>query len=607
VNLQEFFLQLLKISLSASVVAALVILLRLCFRKAPRGLICALWLLVALRLLIPNLPESKISLLPKSVGSGSAVTEIANMIPEGVEIVKADDPSFLEIVERREAIPKRDSSGQAYVLVSQDNAVSPKTLGESYLPLLTWIWLAGAALLLLYMVWTYFKVWQKSRLSVHQKENVYFCDEPGTPFVFGLFRPRIYVPSNLSDEALACVLGHERAHIARRDPLWKLFGFLLLCLHWFNPILWISYMLLCRDIEKACDERAIRKQSASYRKAYSFALLELSTPKHWISACPVAFGEIGVKERVKATLRYKNPGYWIVAAMMIISLIAAGCALTNPEGTGTGSIDRFQLAAREGDAAGDGWIISFTYEECRGKDIPIDQHYSYSYEINNIRYWDDNPTRIFSSPSYQTSIHSPWPWQDGGFSENTEGLERDLALIGELLKDGTPPEDLLALDPASLSFEVLDKSQFFRLMRKALTATPREPERQRSFDGPFYGCEYFREKDFEKGYAFRFALLECWGFMDDAFIDIAYGSPDNFVLLSDLVEQGTATPEQQEAYALIRQISESLKGREFEPNYGAESYKNTLIGEIDFGRLYKMMNYLMDEIWPDAYYLPSLV
>ncbi len=305
-NFQNLFLQLLKVSLSASIVAGLVMLLRLCFRKAPRGLVCALWLLVAVRLLIPNLPESKVSVLPEAVSSGSAVTKVVNTVPEGVEIIRSDDPSFMEIVERQDAIPKRDSSGQSYVMVSRESYKAPKTLGETWLPLLSKVWLAGTVLMLLYMAWTYFKVWQKSRLSVHQEDNIYFCDEPGTPFVFGLFRPRIYVPSDLSDEALTCVLAHEQAHIARRDPFWKLLGFLLLSLHWFNPVLWFSYVLLCRDIEKACDERAFRGQTISYRKVYSSALLALSAPKYWISACPVAFGEVGVKERVKAALRYKN-------------------------------------------------------------------------------------------------------------------------------------------------------------------------------------------------------------------------------------------------------------------------------------------------------------
>ncbi|MBQ6196003.1 MAG: hypothetical protein IJK47_01040 [Lachnospiraceae bacterium] len=625
-NFQNLFLQLLKVSLSASIVAGLVMLLRLCFRKAPRGLVCALWLLVAVRLLIPNLPESKVSVLPEAVSSGSAVTKVVNTVPEGVEIIRSDDPSFMEIVERRDAIPKRDSSGQSYVIVSRENYKAPKTLGEIWLPVLTKIWQAGAVLMLLYMAWTYFKVWQKSRLSVHQEDNIYFCDEPGTPFVFGLFRPRIYVPSDLSDEALTCVLAHEQAHIARRDPFWKLLGFLLLCLHWFNPVLWFSYVLLCRDIEKACDERAFRGQTISYRKVYSSALLALNAPKHWISACPVAFGEVGVKERVKAALRYKKPAKWIVAAMVAVSVIAAGCALTNPKGTTNtdqpktsatenhsqetteesikGKYNRYQIDAREGDAAGDGWITTFEYEDAKDRsEAPDSDSYPrYDYTICNVRHWDNDPVLIYMRPPHQTGIKSG-QYRDAGYVSDAGALERDLDKIAGILKTGTKPEELLALDPASIEFEALDKDQFFRLMRTALTEDIREPDRQRSFDG--LGDEnYYREMVFLEGYIFRVSLLWGWGFMDEVFIDVAIGNENDYVLLSDLVEQGKATAEQQEAYALMRQIAENLKGREFEPNYGAEAYKDTVIGTIDFSRLYDMMNYLMDNIWPEAYDLP---
>ncbi|MBQ4302857.1 MAG: hypothetical protein II774_00045, partial [Lachnospiraceae bacterium] len=512
-NLQEIFLQVLKISLSASVAAGLVMLLRFCFRKAPRGLVCALWLLVAVRLLIWQLPESKVSVIPEAVSSGSSVTRLAESIPDELTRIDSDDKEFMEIVERREVMPQRDDSGQSYVLVTKDALTAPKTLGEKYLPVLSTVWAAGAVGMLLYMMGSYLLVWRRSRLSVHLEGNVWFCDEPGTPFVFGLLRPRIYIPSALSDENQACVLAHEKAHIARKDPLWKLLGFLLLSLHWFNPVLWISYVLLGRDIEKACDERAIRGQSPEYRKAYSSALLALSAPKHWISACPTAFGEVGIRERVKAALRYKKPSAGIVTVMVIVSLFAAGCALTNPSETTvptgeafTGVKNRYRIAAREGDPAGDGWVFSFVYEDFKAY-LSSDAKPYYTFRIDNIRHWNDSPVKAVSLSPYQTGISGSY--QDAGYTENTEGLERDLAVIESLLKAGTKPEDLLSLDPSTVDFEVLDKDQFFRLMRTALTATPRWPERQRSFDGPFYGADYFREREFLDGYVFRFALLEC--------------------------------------------------------------------------------------------------
>ena len=206
-------------------------------------------------------------------------------------------------------------------------------------------------------------------------------------------------------------------------------------------------------------------------------------------------------------------------------------------------------------------------------------------------------------PPHQTGIKSG-QYRNAGYVSDAGALERDLDKIAGILKTGTKPEELLALDPASIEFEALDKDQFFRLMRTALTEDIREPDRQRSFDG-LYDENYYREMVFLEGYIFRVSLLWGWGFMDEVFIDVAIGNENDYVLLSDLVEQGKATAEQQEAYALMRQTAESLKGREFEPNYGAEAYKDTVIGTIDFGRLYDMMNYLMDNIWPEDYDLPK--
>ena len=341
-NLQTLFLQILKITLSASLVALLVMGIRLLFRKAPRSMVCALWLILAVRLLVWQLPASPVSLLPPSVSSGSAISDVMHLH------IKSDAPSEgadsgLAAALKEEADAIRTEGAGPVLSAAEKQAEAKESLANSkaseagILPALSYIWAGGVLLMLLYMAASYFRVWKKSRLSVRQAKNIYLCDGPGTPFVFGLIRPRIYMPSDLSEEAAACVLTHEQAHIARKDPLWKLLGFLLLSLHWFNPLLWASYILLGRDMEKACDERAIRGRSQAYRRSYSDALLSLSTPKGWVGACPLAFGEVGIKERVKAALQYKKPKAWLVAAMAAVSLLAAGCALTNPPETASGA------------------------------------------------------------------------------------------------------------------------------------------------------------------------------------------------------------------------------------------------------------------------------
>ena len=336
-HLNALFLSVLSVTLSASFVALLVMALRLLFRKAPRGMVCALWLLLALRLLVWQLPTSQVSVVPEALSSGSVVSKLEEVYPGPLTQTAENVAALRESGRQAEAPVISEAPGQAAPATQPNPPTAAKPLGEQLLSILPFLWAGGVVLMFLFMVGSYGRIWKKSRLSVRQEGNVYHCDEPGTPFVFGLIRPRIYIPSDLSAEARACVLAHERAHIARKDPLWKLLAYLLLCLHWFNPILWLSFVMLCRDMERACDERAIKDKSLDYRKAYSAALLSLSAPKSWISACPLAFGEVGIKERVTAALHYKKPAVRTVAALVLVALLAAGCTLTNPTASTTGA------------------------------------------------------------------------------------------------------------------------------------------------------------------------------------------------------------------------------------------------------------------------------
>ena len=329
--MKTVFTQIISLSISASLIACLVMLLRLVLKKSPRFIVCALWALVAVRLLVPALPESKVSLMPRQVSSGSLVEEIAAQPVESTLRVKKSEPRYVKIIEKNPQIPVRYQGDEAYVEVSEKTLEAPKTLGSDVMPLLAWIWLGGAALMLAYMGFSYFRIWRKVGACLKRGEGIYICDNISSPFILGIIRPKIYLPSSLKEENKAYVIAHEEAHLKRLDHLWKPLGYFLLSLHWFNPLLWAAYILLCRDIELACDEKVTGREGEGYRKAYSEALLACSMPARLVTACPLAFGEVGVKTRIKSVLHYKKPAFWLLTVTLLACAVAAGCALTNRE------------------------------------------------------------------------------------------------------------------------------------------------------------------------------------------------------------------------------------------------------------------------------------
>ncbi|MBQ7146651.1 MAG: LCP family protein [Lachnospiraceae bacterium] len=330
--MKDLFMTVLRLCLSASIVLAVVLLLRQLFSKlrAPKALSLCLWALVGLRLLIPAFPASSVSLVPQPVGSGQVVERVAQLTVEETRIVREEEPVYQEIIRRSPQIPvQRETAGQRYVVVSTKTLEAPKTVKTSILPVLTWIWLGGTVLMLGYMLYSFLKLRFKVRASIRQADNIYRCDELEAPFILGLIRPRIYLPSDLDPADEAYVLAHERAHLRRLDHIWKPLGFFLLSLYWFNPLFWLGYVLLCRDIEGACDEKVVKTETADYRKAYSLALVNCSMSRRLISACPLAFGETGVPGRIKSVLQYKKPAFRMLLAALLIGAITAGCALTN--------------------------------------------------------------------------------------------------------------------------------------------------------------------------------------------------------------------------------------------------------------------------------------
>lgn len=307
------FLKLLNLSISASWLVLVVLALRLVLKRAPKWVNVLLWGMVALRLMLPFSIESALSLIPSAETLSPEVVRFdpAPTITSGVTIIdNAVNPALSE-------------SFAAAPLAS----VNPLYV---WTYLAGWVWLIGLAAMLLYALVSYLRLRRRVSASIPLRENVYVCDDIASPFILGIVRPRIYLPSALDEAQRGSVLSHERAHLARRDHWWKPLGFALLAVYWFNPLLWLAYTLLCRDIELACDERVLRGMDAGQIKDYSSALLACSVPRRMLAACPLAFGEVGVGARVKNALRYKKPAFWVVAASVAVCAVVAVCFLTNP-------------------------------------------------------------------------------------------------------------------------------------------------------------------------------------------------------------------------------------------------------------------------------------
>ena len=308
------FLKLLNLSISASWLVLVVLALRLVLKRAPKWVNVLLWGMVALRLMLPFSIESALSLIPSAETLSPEVVRFdpAPTITSGVTIIdNAVNPSLSE-------------SFAAAPLAS----VNPLYV---WTYLAGWVWLIGLAAMLLYALVSYLRLRRRVSASIPLRENIYVCDEVPSPFILGIVHPCIYLPSALDEAQRGSVLSHERAHLARRDHWWKPLGFALLAVYWFNPLLWLAYTLLCRDIELACDERVLRGMDAGQVKDYSSALLACSVPRRMIAACPLAFGEVGVGARVKNALRYKKPAFWVVAVSVVVCTVVAVCFLTNPE------------------------------------------------------------------------------------------------------------------------------------------------------------------------------------------------------------------------------------------------------------------------------------
>lgn len=306
------FLKLLNMSITASWLILAVLGVRLLLKKAPRWIVCLLWALAGLRLLLPFSLKSIFSLIPsaETVPANIAVSP-APAIHTGISVFNsAVNPIITETF-----APKPAAS------------VNPL---QTVLFIASIVWAVGVAAMLLYALISFLRLRKTVAAAVPVGKRILLCDEVRTPFILGVFRPKICLPSSMRGETLDCVIAHETAHLKRRDHWWKPLGFLLLSVYWFNPLCWVAYILLCRDIEMACDEKVIRDMDRDSVAAYSQALLDCGVQRKSITACPLAFGEVSVKQRVKGILKYKKPAFWIILIALVVCVAIAVCLLTDP-------------------------------------------------------------------------------------------------------------------------------------------------------------------------------------------------------------------------------------------------------------------------------------
>ena len=311
--MSELFLKIINMSISASWLVLAVLILRFVLKKAPKWINVLLWGIVAIRLICPFSFESTLSLIP------SAETIPLNI---GMDTTPTINSGISAI------------NNAVNPIISQSNtpmAGSSVNLLQITIGIYEYIWIFGMIALALYTAISYWRLCRKVDTAVRYKDNIFQSENVSFPFVLGIIKPRIYLPFKMNGQYLEHVVAHEQAHICRKDHWWKPLGFLLLMIHWFNPLMWLAYVLLCRDIELACDEKVIKELGNEQRGDYTQALVACSINRRMIAACPLAFGEVSVKERVKSVMNYKKPAFWVIIISVIVCVGVAVCFLTNPK------------------------------------------------------------------------------------------------------------------------------------------------------------------------------------------------------------------------------------------------------------------------------------
>ena len=313
--MEGIFVKLLNMCVSASGFILIAVLLRALLKRSPKWIHCLLWGLVAVRLVCPLSFESSFSLAPR-----------ADFVETKLGVQREDGRYMNSVTDAGKALNDDLDNAQNKNLANKGNADR-----QSDWKKISWTWFTGVVLLLGYAAISYLCFRKKVQASVRLRDGIYVCDNIRTPFILGVIRPGIYLPSDMDEVQTDNVIAHERAHLSRLDQVWKPLGYCLLAVYWFNPLCWLAYVLFCRDMELACDEKVIRDMDVEDKKVYSRVLLSFSDPSHRIAAGPLAFGEIGVKKRIQSVLNYRKPAFWMVGLAILALVVTSLCFLTNPK------------------------------------------------------------------------------------------------------------------------------------------------------------------------------------------------------------------------------------------------------------------------------------
>ena len=427
------FLRIVNISFTAGWLIIAVIALRLLLKKAPKWLICVLWALVALRLLFPFSIESALSLIPSNeVISESIVSNETPAVNTGfIAVNNAVNPIISETFTSEEQ--------------TNHNPV------ETVIIVASIVWIIGMAAMLIYALFSFVNLKKQVRTAIplgkeKYSKNTFICDDIKTPFILGIIRPQIFIPSSIDEETMEYVYAHECAHLKRRDHWWKPLGFILLSVYWFNPLCWVAYILLCKDIEAACDEKVISDKDRNYLAMYSQALLDCAVQRKKISACPLAFGETGVKSRVKGVLSYKKPTFWIIIIAVVAIVVAAVCFLTNPKKTNPAEENVPELVVE----------TEKTEELKEGN----------TEETNIEEQVEDNPTEI------PENLGINYEYADGQYVVDGDELyQYKKILVGKTPNAACPSEFVVLTNDEEITYEKVAKSIFSSNMDDWLTDT----------------------------------------------------------------------------------------------------------------------------------------
>lgn len=399
--MESLFLKLVNMSINASWLVLAVLALRFVLKKAPKSILCSLWAMVALRLIFPFSFKSIFSLIPS-----------AEVLPE--EFLYAATPQLNTGIDPVDQVLNpiiAESFAPAELASANPTQINSFIFSR--------LWILGVILMLLYLLVSYCVLLKKVQICIRTDNAVRLCDHIDSPFILGIIRPKIYLPSNLDPVTTDHVLAHEQAHLKRWDHWWKPLGFVLLSIYWFNPVLWLAYILLCRDIEQACDEKVVQNLDIDGKKAYSMALLQCSAPRKLIAACPLAFGEVGVKKRIKSVLHYKKPAFWIILMTVIASIVVAVCFLTDPAAE-TENLEKVSSSPEQ--------LVQTDYRMAVGTYVPISADrdtlldydslslvQTYAYEVT-----EDSFIIHALKSGNSTRYHVDWGWK--GYAEADERI-----------------------------------------------------------------------------------------------------------------------------------------------------------------------------------------